>query len=435
MLDLNKALIDAIKDENSEEVQNLLDKGAEVNAKDDDDITALMYAADCENDKIAELLISKGADINAKDNDGMTALMECEHNKIVELFINKGADINAKNNDGWTALMFAVESGNKELADYLISNGADIQIKDNEDMTALMHSANFGVKEIAEILIKNGASLNAKDNEGMTPLMYAIDSGEDDIAELIINKGADVNAKDNDGLTVLMHAAKNGDKEIAEILIKKGAGLSAKDNKGETALDIAKRNKYSGIPELLERPQSKTNIFSINNHSNAVNKLINGEKGWRTVYENVSGKWPEGTYDFIAGCLLFVIGFPIFIFISLPENFFVKNGSNEVWNFMNGGFVPLGIAAIITLVSLIFLLKKIITLYLDAKSESKVYRGEVDDISVYTYRGTAYILKTGKFKWRVNKVIYSKVHKEDSIIMEYKPYTPILLKLMVKHHS
>ncbi len=52
-------------------VQAQLDKGVDVNVKDEDGYTPLHWAATKE---IAELLIAEGADVNAKDEDGETLL-------------------------------------------------------------------------------------------------------------------------------------------------------------------------------------------------------------------------------------------------------------------------------------------------------------------------------------------------------------------------
>ena len=55
-------------------VQAELDKGADVNAKNDDGATPLHHAAEKGHKEIVELLINKGADVNAKNVDGKTPL-------------------------------------------------------------------------------------------------------------------------------------------------------------------------------------------------------------------------------------------------------------------------------------------------------------------------------------------------------------------------
>ena len=53
----------------------LLDKGADIHAKNADDWTVLHHACRYSKDiKLVRLLLDRGADINAKDNNGLTAL-------------------------------------------------------------------------------------------------------------------------------------------------------------------------------------------------------------------------------------------------------------------------------------------------------------------------------------------------------------------------
>jgi ankyrin repeat protein len=72
-------------------VQAELDKGVDVNAKDENDEagwTPLHRAADAGHKGIAELLIAAGADVNAKNDGGTTALDQAignNHTEIIDL--------------------------------------------------------------------------------------------------------------------------------------------------------------------------------------------------------------------------------------------------------------------------------------------------------------------------------------------------------------
>jgi ankyrin repeat protein len=52
----------------------LLDRGADVNAKRNDDTTPLHLAASRGRTEIVKLLLDRGADVNAKDTQGSTPL-------------------------------------------------------------------------------------------------------------------------------------------------------------------------------------------------------------------------------------------------------------------------------------------------------------------------------------------------------------------------
>ncbi|MHC4542315.1 MAG: ankyrin repeat domain-containing protein [Planctomycetota bacterium] len=91
-------------------VKLLLDKGAKVNAKDDESgFTPLHYAARFGKKNVAELLIAKGADINAKDKQDHTPLyIAVNHDyKVAELFMDKGADSTIETESGPTLLELA----------------------------------------------------------------------------------------------------------------------------------------------------------------------------------------------------------------------------------------------------------------------------------------------------------------------------------------
>ncbi len=66
-----------------------------VNAKNADGLTALMRAAGMGHTETAKMLIDKGADINAKDDKiSLTALSwatQRGHTEIIEMLIDKGA--------------------------------------------------------------------------------------------------------------------------------------------------------------------------------------------------------------------------------------------------------------------------------------------------------------------------------------------------------
>jgi len=82
---LDKQLTYAAKSEDLERVRTFLQKGADINARDNFGRTALMLAAMGGSMKLLGLLIQKRADLNAKDRFGSTALKRARNKEMVEL--------------------------------------------------------------------------------------------------------------------------------------------------------------------------------------------------------------------------------------------------------------------------------------------------------------------------------------------------------------
>ncbi len=220
---IDHKLIAAVTNNNEEMVKSLIEKGANVNVKNEFGSTALMLASKFGYKSIVEKLLQSNADVNFQDRYGNTALMDASlvrrHKEIVEILLKAGANVNARDNQGWSALILASLQGYKEIVQMLIKAGADVNVKDNDDNPAL--------------------------------LLAAMEQSNKYIVEMLIKAGADVNAKDNDGYTALMTAARNDHKEVVEVLIKLGADINVKANDGNTALTIACLNDYEDIVDIL----------------------------------------------------------------------------------------------------------------------------------------------------------------------------------------
>ncbi len=78
----------------------------------------------------------------------------------VQAELNKGVDVNAKDDDGSTPLHEAAQRGHKETAELLIANGADVNVLANDGTTPLdiaTHPENPNdTAEIADLLRKHG---------------------------------------------------------------------------------------------------------------------------------------------------------------------------------------------------------------------------------------------------------------------------------------
>ena len=185
-------LTEAMYDE--ELVRKLIDLGADVNLPAElTGFTPLM--ASLHNIAITELLIEKGADIEAKDDDGINALVYAasfNNEEMVKFLLEKGADANTvceiKNEHtdiSPTPLMNAVYNGNTNIINMLLENGADINYTTDYGMTALMMAASFNQFEAAKVLLENNADTSITDEYGRTALDLAKSEDYKDIVELL----------------------------------------------------------------------------------------------------------------------------------------------------------------------------------------------------------------------------------------------------------
>ena len=119
----------------------------------------------------------------------------------VKKLIEEGANVNDREENGTTALIYASKEGHTDIAKLLIDEGADVNAQEYHGWTALMFASIKGQIDIAKLLIEEGADLDARDDNGYTALMYAIANRNTDITMLLIEAGADVNVKDKWGLS------------------------------------------------------------------------------------------------------------------------------------------------------------------------------------------------------------------------------------------
>jgi ankyrin repeat protein len=163
-------VIEAALDGKAETIRKALDSGFQVDSRDPDDRTALMFAAYNGRTAVAKLLLSAGADVNAQDKTGSSALMFAASApggaETAQLLIDAGANINmADNGEHFTALMWAAAEGQIENVKLLLKHGADAALKDVDGDTAESFAAKNGHTAIVALLQNKTPAEPAKENK------------------------------------------------------------------------------------------------------------------------------------------------------------------------------------------------------------------------------------------------------------------------------
>ncbi|MBI4640978.1 MAG: caspase family protein [Candidatus Tectomicrobia bacterium] len=211
--------------------------------------------------QIAVLLVVLFVPFTAYANDLISAIREGNSAKVNAL-LNGGADVNAKDKDDRTALMYAAAKGDPAIVQALLDRGAEVNVKDKDGRTALIYAAPKGDFNVMKALLDKGADVNAADARGGgTALIYAARKGDPALVKALLEKGADVNAAQagTQG-TALTNAAENGHIDVVKLLLDYRADVTKKARKG-TAEELAQvkeanaqgkeRKTYGDIVRLL----------------------------------------------------------------------------------------------------------------------------------------------------------------------------------------
>ncbi|MEE8154257.1 MAG: ankyrin repeat domain-containing protein [Phycisphaerales bacterium] len=92
--------------------------------------------------------------------------------EAVELLIERGADVLARNSGGATALHFSIYSDSDSTL-VLLKGGADVDIQSVNGLTPLMQAAAYGRLSQVEVLLGAGADLLLTDDQGQSALDWA----------------------------------------------------------------------------------------------------------------------------------------------------------------------------------------------------------------------------------------------------------------------
>lgn len=247
---------EAIRSDDSRAVSELLAHGAGVNTRDDHRTTPLMYAAAVGSIEMMRQLIAAGADVNAKNAFDATALMWCTNQvEKVKLLTDKGADVNARSKRGRTPLLIAAShDANIAVVRLLLSKGADMaKAIDKANNTPLVASAYANDTESVKLFLEKGADVKAQNVAGLNALMFAASHGNVEIVKTLLTLGADVNTCSGPtvappvrhgaiaigNLTPLLLAVTSNSAETVRLLLEAGADVNAQDVRGMTPLMLA----------------------------------------------------------------------------------------------------------------------------------------------------------------------------------------------------
>jgi hypothetical protein len=128
----------------------LVEAGAKPTATDKRGRTPLMAAVQSHKPEAIRFLIDNGADVNARDQLQGTALVRAAGPfgslESVQVLLSAGAEVNVQDKNGMTPLMWAARWGDAQRVDALVKAGATVTVRDNSGKSALDWARSRGGK-------------------------------------------------------------------------------------------------------------------------------------------------------------------------------------------------------------------------------------------------------------------------------------------------
>lgn len=194
--ELDQMLLDRASDGDTDEVDDLLQAGADTETRDAKRRTPLLLAVTGDHVAAARLLVTAGADADALDDQSDTPWLVTGVTGSVEMaqvLLPADPDLTIRNRYGGISHIPASERGHADYVDFVLENTA-IEVDHVNDLawTALLEAVILGEgtqrwQRIVQSLIDHGADVSIADRDGVTPLQHARNRGFTEIATIIEN--------------------------------------------------------------------------------------------------------------------------------------------------------------------------------------------------------------------------------------------------------
>jgi ankyrin repeat protein len=238
---LDEQLRAATWDDDLDRAAALIDRGADVNAKDDTEQSAYLITTSEGYLDLLNLTLAHDAQIDDKDSWNGTGLIraaERGHALVVGRLLQAGIDRDHVNRIGYQAIHEAIWLGQDSRRYHdtiraLVAGGVELTRRSsNEGLTPLQMAQGRGYPGI-EAILRTALGPPEMPNPD-TELLRAARTGNADQAALALRLGADLEARDTNRRTPLLLAATNDRVDVARLLVAMGADVDALDDRHDT---------------------------------------------------------------------------------------------------------------------------------------------------------------------------------------------------------
>ena len=192
-------------------------------------------------------LVESGANINAREDRDYTPLhLAVGDVSLVRWLLLKGADYKAKTDGGLTPLEKAREDKATQTV-HLLETWAEVKSgrkQPNQFLREALAMSTYKAQRILDAIAVGADDVAASDGAARTALHWAAQQNETDLVSLLLERGADIGARDNLGNTPMMLAHQKGCADVEEVLRAWAAKKPAKKPTAKTGRRDSRARDY-----------------------------------------------------------------------------------------------------------------------------------------------------------------------------------------------
>ena len=179
----------------------------------------------------------------------------------VRAALAEGADKNAQDREEASAILHAARGGHLDVVRALIAEGVDIDAQDQTCSNPFLFGCINDDLELVRTMAEAGADLKRLTRMGGNGLTPSAEKGHVEVVRYLLeNTRINVNLTNNLGWTALIETIILGDggpvrQQIVELLLAHGAKPGMPDPWGTSPADLARERGFDDIVAILERPQ------------------------------------------------------------------------------------------------------------------------------------------------------------------------------------
>ena len=228
--------LEAIKTGNTQQIQELISKGIDINKKLDFDVP-LAIAVRYEQPEVVRLLLNNQADftaLNSMDKYNLLFLFRTE----IQSFITKyNINVQEPDENGISLIQRAMFQDDLEFFKIFVQVSG--RLKDDVVHKVIQNCS----VEFLRYLIQEGYDIKGLNAAGEPPIVSAVQSGNPEMVRVLVDAGVDVNTIMVNGQKVSLYDyIPNGDREMFRMLVACNASLQETTEEGDTELHKAVRN-------------------------------------------------------------------------------------------------------------------------------------------------------------------------------------------------